>query len=93
MLDLAQNRLALTVTNKGGGFRASNRIVVTGNYRAWRHFIAIRASEHADVEIRRLAIECLRQLIDVGPQVFSDFEITTLADGTEVATSPLATEA
>ena len=52
------------------------RIVVTGNYRAWRHFIAMRASEHADVEIRRLAIECLRQLIDVAPQVFSDFEIS-----------------
>ena len=69
------------------------RIVVTGNYRAWRHFIAMRASEHADVEIRRLAIECLRQLIDLAPQVFSDFEISTLADGTEVATSPLATEA
>lgn len=33
------------------------QIVVTGNYRAWRHFIAMRASEHADVEIRRLAIE------------------------------------
>ena len=29
------------------------RIVVTGNYRAWRHFIAMRASEHADIEIRR----------------------------------------
>jgi thymidylate synthase (FAD) len=69
------------------------RIVVTGNYRAWRHFIAMRASEHADVEIRRLAIECLRQLTDVAPAVFADFEITTLADGTEVATSPLATEA
>jgi len=69
------------------------RIVVTGNYRAWRHFIAMRASEHADVEIRRMAIECLRQLIDAAPQVFSDFEISVLADGTEVATSPLATEA
>ena len=69
------------------------RIVVTGNYRAWRHFIAMRASEHADVEIRRLAISCLRRLTDVAPAVFADFEITTLADGTEVATSPLATEA
>ncbi|BBX66371.1 flavin-dependent thymidylate synthase [Mycobacterium saskatchewanense] len=69
------------------------RIVVTGNYRAWRHFIAMRASEHADVEIRRLAIECLRQLAGVAPAVFADFEIVTLADGTEVATSPLATEA
>jgi thymidylate synthase (FAD) len=69
------------------------RIVVTGNYRAWRHFIAVRASEHADVEIRRLAIACLRQLVDVAPAVFGDFQIATLADGTEVATSPLATEA
>ncbi|ORB24384.1 FAD-dependent thymidylate synthase [Mycolicibacterium parafortuitum] len=68
------------------------RIVVTGNYRAWRHFIAMRASEQADVEIRRLAIACLRELVEVAPQVFSDFEITALADGTEVATSPLATE-
>jgi thymidylate synthase (FAD) len=69
------------------------RIVVTGNYRAWRHFIAMRASEHADVEIRRLAIACLRQLVDVAPAVFADFEVSTLADGSEVATSPLATEA
>jgi thymidylate synthase (FAD) len=69
------------------------RIVVTGNYRAWRHFIAMRASEHADVEIRYLAIACLRQLVDVAPAVFADFNIATLADGTEVATSPLATEA
>ncbi|TFV54957.1 FAD-dependent thymidylate synthase [Mycobacterium sp. PS03-16] len=69
------------------------RIVVTGNYRAWRHFIAMRASEHADVEIRRLAIACLRELVAVAPAVFTDFEITTLSDGTEVATSPLATEA
>ncbi len=68
------------------------RIVVTGNYRAWRHFVAMRASEHADVEIRRLAIACLRALADVAPAVFADFEIGTLADGTEVATSPLAAE-
>jgi thymidylate synthase (FAD) len=69
------------------------RIVVTGNYRAWRHFIAVRASEQADVEIRRLAIACLRQLVAVAPQVFGDFDIYALPDGTEVATSPLATEA
>lgn len=68
------------------------RIVVTGNYRAWRHFIAMRASEHADVEIRRLAVACLRELTDVAPAVFADFQVTTLADGSEVATSPLATE-
>ena len=43
----------------------------------------------ADVEIRRLAIECLRRLVDAAPVVFADFEVTTLADGSEVATSPL----
>lgn len=68
------------------------RIVVTGNYRAWRHFIAMRGSEHADIEIRRLAIACLRELAAVAPAVFADFVITVLADGSEVATSPLATE-
>lgn len=68
------------------------RIVVTGNFRAWRHFIAMRASENADIEIRRLAIACLRELTAVAPAVFADFEITTFSDGTEVATSPLATE-
>jgi thymidylate synthase (FAD) len=68
------------------------RIVVTGNYRAWRHFVAMRASEHADVEIRALAVECLRQLQKASPNVFGDFEITALPDGTEVASSPLVTE-
>jgi thymidylate synthase (FAD) len=63
------------------------RIVVTGNYRAWRHFIAMRASEHADVEIRELAVECLRQLQGVAPNVFDDFKISRLADGTEIAAS------
>lgn len=66
------------------------RIVVTGNYRAWRHFIALRATEHADVEIREAAIECLRQLQNVAPNIFNDFKITDNGDGTEVAHSPYA---
>jgi thymidylate synthase (FAD) len=68
------------------------RIVVTGNYRAWRHFIAMRASEHADVEIRGLAVECLRQLQREVPNVFADFEIQTLDDGSVIASSPFVTE-
>jgi thymidylate synthase (FAD) len=68
------------------------RIVVTGNYRAWRHFIAMRATEHADVEIRALAVECLRQLQKTAANVFCDFTISTLPDGTEVASSPFVTE-
>ena len=68
------------------------RIVVTGNYRAWRHFVAMRASEHADIEIRALAIDCLRELKKKAPNVFADFEISTLPDGTEVASSPMVSE-
>lgn len=68
------------------------RIVVTGNYRAWRHFIGMRATEHADVEIRQLAVECLRQLTGLAPTAFGDFEISELADGSEVATSPFVFE-
>jgi thymidylate synthase (FAD) len=66
------------------------RIVVTGNYRAWRHFVSARASEHADVEIRAVAVEILRQLTALAPHVFSDFTIGALSDGTEVAASPYA---
>jgi thymidylate synthase (FAD) len=68
------------------------RIVVTGNYRAWRHFIEMRATSHADVEIREIAVEVLRQLQGVAPNVFADFTISTLDDGSEVAASPYATQ-
>jgi thymidylate synthase (FAD) len=69
------------------------KIVVTGNYRAWRHFVAMRATEHADVEIRELAVACLRELQRVAPNAFADFAVAALSDGTEVASSPLVTEA
>ncbi|QFU92328.1 FAD-dependent thymidylate synthase [Amycolatopsis sp. YIM 10] len=68
------------------------RIVVTGNYRAWRHFVGMRATEHADVEIRALAVECLRQLQKAAGNVFADFTISRLPDGTEIATSPKVLE-
>lgn len=68
------------------------RMVVTGNYRAWRHFIGMRATDHADREMRELAVECLRQLQRVAASVFGDFQIATLADGSEIATSPFVNE-
>ncbi|SDR94384.1 FAD-dependent thymidylate synthase [Corynebacterium timonense] len=64
------------------------RFVVTGNYRAWREFIAARASEHADAEIRRLAVACLEILRETAPSLFDDFLVSELADGTKMATSP-----
>ena len=42
--------------------------------------------------IRELAVECLRQLQKVAPNVFADFTISTLADGSEIAASPYAWE-
>lgn len=63
------------------------KIVVTGNYRAWREFIVKRATEQADAEIRALAVEVLRRLQSIAPNVFNDFAISTVAGGAEVAAS------
>lgn len=51
------------------------KIVVTGNFRAWRGFIDSRANEHADAEICALACEVARQLKERFPAVFSDYRI------------------
>jgi len=87
-----RRKQALQAANSVLPTATETRLVITGNYRAWRHFIAMRASEHADVEIRRLALACLRELQRVAQHVFQDFRISTLADGTEVAASPYVTE-
>ena len=63
------------------------KIVVTGNFRAWRWFVHMRGSEHADREIRALAIAILHELQREAPAVFGDYEIATLPDGSEAATS------
>ena len=69
-----------------------SRLVVSGNLRTWRHFIAVRATEHADVEIRTLAVTCLRLLREVAPTLFSDFSIQALSDGSEMAVSSLVSD-
>jgi thymidylate synthase (FAD) len=68
------------------------RLVMTGNYRSWRHFLAMRAGEHADREMRQVAVLCLRELQSVAPRVFADFTVSDLADGSQVAGSPLEAE-
>lgn len=64
------------------------KIFVTGNARAWRHFIEMRANEHAEVEIRKVAIVVLRLLQAESPALFGDYSITRRADGTEIAETP-----
>jgi len=67
------------------------KIVVTGNYRAWRHFITLRASAAADAEIRALALEILRQCKILAPNTFQDFTEYTREDGVVVASSNVTT--
>ena len=63
---------------------AETKLVVTGNARAWRHFIEMRGSSGADVEIRRLAVEVLRHLQSEAPHIFGDLQIVDQPDGTQV---------
>jgi len=58
------------------------KIVVTGNFRAWRHFINMRATSGADEEIREVAIKILKILQNISPAVFNDYIILQNMDGT-----------
>jgi thymidylate synthase (FAD) len=57
------------------------KIFVTGNSRAWRHFLELRGSIHADTEIRLLAIEVFRALKRESPNIFQDLELVDEPDG------------
>ncbi|MFO0839314.1 MAG: FAD-dependent thymidylate synthase [Phycisphaerae bacterium] len=64
------------------------KIFVTGNARAWRHFIELRANEHAETEIRQVAAQILRILQHESPSMFGDYTMENLPDGTQVARTP-----
>jgi thymidylate synthase (FAD) len=61
------------------------KIVVTGNARAWRTMLELRASEAAEMEIRRFAVATLRLLQAEAPAFFSDFEIYAAPDRQDAA--------
>jgi thymidylate synthase (FAD) len=64
------------------------KIFVTANARALRHFIEMRGNRHAEVEIRKLAVQVLRILQSEAPHLFGDYELIPLPDGTfEAATA------
>jgi thymidylate synthase (FAD) len=58
------------------------KIFVTGNARALRHFIEMRGSEFADVEIRKVALQILEIMKKEAPAMFGDYVVDTLPDGT-----------
>ncbi len=63
------------------------KIFVTGNARAWRHFIEMRADGAADAEIRSVAIEVLKVLQAEAPNLFGDYTISDLPEGGKTATT------
>lgn len=58
------------------------KLFVTGNARALRHFLEMRATPHADVEIRQLAVAVHAKLVEASPNLFGDYELVKLPDGT-----------
>ncbi|MCC6417746.1 MAG: FAD-dependent thymidylate synthase [Gemmataceae bacterium] len=64
------------------------KIFVTANARALRHFIEMRASRHAEVEIRKLAVQLLQLMQKEAPHLFGDYQLQPLPDGTFEAVTP-----
>ena len=61
------------------------KVFVTANGRALRHFIEMRSDPAADVEIRKVAVAILKLLQADAPNLFGDYVISSLPDGTETA--------
>jgi thymidylate synthase (FAD) len=59
------------------------KIVASANVRAWRTMLELRLGEGAELEIRRMAVGCLRLLQQEAPALFGDFTIYAAADGSE----------
>ena len=64
------------------------KIFVTVNARALRHFIELRGSEHAEPEIRQLAVALLRIAQQEAPNLFGDFSLVPLPDGSLSTQTP-----
>ena len=62
-------------------------MVFTGNVRALRHIIEMRADAHAESEIRNLALRIFLCLRTVDPILFGDYELAELPDGTYTVTT------
>ena len=56
---------------------AETKIQITANARAIRHVLEMRGSEHAEPEIRRLAVAWARVMKQIAPALFADVHIYT----------------
>jgi thymidylate synthase (FAD) len=59
------------------------KIVASANVRAWRTMLELRLGEGAELEIRRMAVACLKVLQQEAPALFADFEVYQSAEGGE----------
>ena len=62
-------------------------MVFTGNVRALRHIVEMRADAHAESEIRALALRLFACLAAVDPILFGDYRVAELDDGTLTVTT------
>jgi thymidylate synthase (FAD) len=53
----------------------TTQIIMTANFREWRHIIELRGNINSQWEIRRIMIEILKILKSCAPNCFGDFEI------------------
>jgi len=60
------------------------KIVATANARALRHFLDVRGSIEGDSEMRHVCSEMLKILRLEAPNLFADFSIDTLPDGSAI---------
>src|SRR4030043_859784 len=52
-----------------------SQILVSANFREWRHIIELRGKPQSQWEIRKAAIEILKILKNHAPTIFGDFEV------------------
>lgn len=62
-------------------------IVFSGNIRALRHIIEMRANQAAEIEIRAVQFRVFLCMAIMEPLLFADYEIVTLPDGTHAVST------
>ena len=62
-------------------------IVFSANVRSLRHIIEMRASRHAEPEIREVFVRIYLCLVQIEPLLFSDYSLLALPDGTHELTT------
>lgn len=63
---------------------AESKIVITANFREFRHIFEMRGSPEAQWEIRKVAVKMFNILSGETPAVFADFRLGTLEDGSTI---------